>query len=369
MRSDPTDAIFHNIEDMSYNILAINPGSTSTKIAMFCDTEQIKTLTIRHSTEEISRFDTVANQLQWRLGMILEALNRERVDISTLDAVIGRGGLLRPIESGVYEINEHMCYDLRHPKLHHASNLGALIALEIANIVGVKAYIADPVVVDEMQEVARISGIKECPRISIFHALNQKATARRYAEETGRTYEQMNLIIAHMGGGISVSAHRRGRVVDTNNALNGDGPIAPERAGTVPAGELTEICFSGRYSLGEVKHLLVGRGGLVNLVGSNSVQDIVARAQSGDREARTALDAMCYTVAKYIGQMAVVLKGEVDAILLTGGIAYNACVTEDIEAYCRFIAPVKVYPGENELESLAENALRVLRGQTVPKVY
>lgn len=354
---------------MSYNILAINPGSTSTKMAMFRDTEQVSVLTLRHSTEEIARFDSVANQLQWRLGMILEALNREKIDIFSLHAVIGRGGLLRPIEGGVYLINERMCHDLRHPKLHHASNLGALIALEIANIVGIKAYIADPVVVDEMQDVARISGVKECPRISIFHALNQKATARRYAEEAGRTYESMNLIVAHMGGGISVSAHRRGRVVDTNNALDGDGPIAPERAGTVPAAELVDLCFSGEYSQAQIKQMITGKGGFVNLIGSNSVHDIVVRAENGDGEARTVLDAMCYTVSKYIGEMAVVLKGDVDAILLTGGIAYNACVTEAIEKHCRFIAPVKVYPGENELESLAENALRVLRGEVVPKEY
>lgn len=364
-----TNDIIHNIAIMSYNILAINPGSTSTKMALFRDTEQVTTLTLRHSTEEISRFDTVANQLQWRLGLILEALEHEKIEISSLDAVIGRGGLLRPIEGGVYLINERMCNDLRHPKLQHASNLGALIALEIANIVGIKAYIADPVVVDEMQEVARISGLKSCPRISIFHALNQKATARRYAAEVGRDYESMNLIIAHMGGGISVSAHCRGRVIDTNNALDGDGPIAPERAGTIPAAELAELCFSGEYSHKQVKQMLTGKGGLVDIVGSNSVHDIVVRADSGDKEARTALDAMCYTVAKYVGEMAVVLKGRVDAILLTGGIAYNACVTDAIDEYCRFIAPVKVYPGENELESLAENALRVLRGEVEPKEY
>ncbi|MCX4262107.1 MAG: butyrate kinase [Alistipes sp.] len=354
---------------MSYNILAINPGSTSTKIALFNDLEQTKSLTLRHSAEEIARFDSVADQLQWRLGMIVDALKADGIDIASLDAVIGRGGLLRPIEGGVYLVNERMCEDLRHPKLQHASNLGALIALEIARIAGVNAYIADPVVVDEMQDVARISGVKECPRVSIFHALNQKATARRHAAAMGRAYEDLNLIVAHMGGGISVSAHRRGRVVDTNNALNGDGPIAPERAGTIPAGELMELCFSGEYSKSQIKSMLTGKGGLVNILGSNSVQEIAARADEGDEAARTALDAMSYSIAKSIGEMAAVLKGQVDGIILTGGIAYNQCVNDAVEEYCRFIAPITIYPGENELESLAENALRVLRSETVPKEY
>ena len=220
-----------------------------------------------------------------------------------------------------------------------------------------------------MQDVARISGVKECPRVSIFHALNQKATARRHAAAMGRAYEDLNLIVAHMGGGISVSAHRRGRVVDTNNALNGDGPIAPERAGTIPAGELMELCFSGEYSKSQIKSMLTGKGGLVNILGSNSVQEIAARADEGDEAARTALDAMSYSIAKSIGEMAAVLKGQVDGIILTGGIAYNQCVNDAVEEYCRFIAPITIYPGENELESLAENALRVLRSETVPKEY
>ncbi len=320
---------------MSYNILAINPGSTSTKIALFNDLEQTKSLTLRHSAEEIARFDSVADQLQWRLGMIVDALKADGIDIASLDAVIGRGGLLRPIEGGVYLVNERMCEDLRHPKLQHASNLGALIALEIARIAGVNAYIADPVVVDEMQDVARISGVKECPRVSIFHALNQKATARRHAAAMGR----------------------------------GDGPIAPERAGTIPAGELMELCFSGGYSKSQIKSMLTGKGGLVNILGSNSVQEIAARADEGDEAARTALDAMSYSIAKSIGEMAAVLKGQVDGIILTGGIAYNQCVNDAVEEYCRFIAPITIYPGENELESLAENALRVLRSETVPKEY
>ena len=253
-------------------------------------------------------------------------------------------------------------------ELQDPQNVGALI--RIADAAGVEAYIADPVVVDELQDMARVSGLKELPRRSIFHALNQKAIARRYAAEVGRPYEELNLVVVHMGGGISVSAHCQGRVIDTNNALDGDGPIAPERAGTLPAGDLVDLCFSGKYDKTEIKKLLAGKGGLVDHVNCNNVQELnEVRAANGDKEARFMLDTMSYSVAKWIGEMAVVLKGKVDAILLTGGIAWNDCVNEVIIDYCKFLAPIKIYPGENELESLAENALRVLKGETVAKEY
>ena len=355
---------------MAYNILTINPGSTSTKVALFRDLEQVKTLTLRHSAEEIARFASVADQLDWRLEIILDALKADGIKLEDLNAVIGRGGLMRPIEGGVYRVGETMIADLSAPKRQHASNLGALIARRIADQAGVEAYIADPVVVDELQDVARVSGIKSIPRRSIFHALNQKAIARRYAMEEGEKYEDLNLIVVHMGGGISVSAHEKGRVIDTNNALDGDGPIAPERAGTIPAGDLVDLCFSGEYDKADIKKLLAGKGGLVDHVNCNNVQELnEVRAASGDQEARFMLDAMSYSVAKWIGEMAVVLKGKVDAILLTGGIAWNDCVNDVIVDYCKFIAPIKIYPGENELQSLAENALRVLKGETVAKEY
>ena len=355
---------------MAYNILTINPGSTSTKVALFRDMEQVKTLTLRHSAEEIARFASVADQLEWRLEIILDALKEDGIKLEDLNAVIGRGGLMRPIEGGVYRVGETMIADLTAPKRQHASNLGALIARRIADQAGVEAYIADPVVVDELQDIARVSGIKSIPRRSIFHALNQKAIARRYAMEEGEKYEDLNLIVVHMGGGISVSAHAKGRVIDTNNALDGDGPIAPERAGTIPAGDLVDLCFSGQYDKAEIKKLLAGKGGLVDHVNCNNVQELnEVRAANGDKEARFMLDAMAYSVAKYIGEMAVVLKGKVDAILLTGGIAWNDCVNDVIVDYCKFIAPIKIYPGENELQSLAENALRVLKGETVAKEY
>ena len=355
---------------MAYNILTINPGSTSTKVALFRDLEQVKTLTLRHSAEEIARFASVADQLDWRLEIILDALKADGIKLEDLNAVIGRGGLMRPIEGGVYRVGETMIADLSAPKRQHASNLGALIARRIADQAGVEAYIADPVVVDELQDIARVSGIKSIPRRSIFHALNQKAIARRYAMEEGEKYEDLNLIVVHMGGGISVSAHEKGRVIDTNNALDGDGPIAPERAGTIPAGDLVDLCFSGEYDKADIKKLLAGKGGLVDHVNCNNVQELnEVRAASGDQEARFMLDAMSYSVAKWIGEMAVVLKGKVDAILLTGGIAWNDCVNDVIVDYCKFIAPIKIYPGENELQSLAENALRVLKGETVAKEY
>ncbi len=355
---------------MAYNILTINPGSTSTKVALFRDMEQVKTLTLRHSAEEIARFASVADQLEWRLEIILDALKADGIKLEDLNAVIGRGGLMRPIEGGVYRVGEAMIADLVAPKRQHASNLGALIARRIADQAGVEAYIADPVVVDELQDLARVSGIKSIPRRSIFHALNQKAIARRYAMEEGEKYEDLNLIVVHMGGGISVSAHAKGRVIDTNNALDGDGPIAPERAGTIPAGDLVDLCFSGEYQKADIKKLLAGKGGLVDHVNSNNVQELnEVRAANGDQEARFMLEAMSYSVAKWIGEMAVVLKGKVDAILLTGGIAWNNCVNDVIIDYCKFIAPIKIYPGENELQSLAENALRVLKGETVAKEY
>ena len=355
---------------MAYRILTINPGSTSTKVAVFEDMEQVKTLKLSYSAEEIAQFASVADQLEWRLQIILDAMKADGIELKSLDAVIGRGGLMRPIEGGVYRVGEAMIADLVAPKRQHASNLGALIARRIADEAGVEAYIADPVVVDELQDMARVSGLKELPRRSIFHALNQKAIARRYAKEIGRPYEELNLVVVHMGGGISVSAHLQGRVVDTNNALDGDGPLAPERAGCLPAGDLVDLCFSGKYDKGEIKKLLAGKGGLVDHVNCNNVQELnEVRAAAGDKEARFMLDAMSYSVAKYIGEMAVVLKGKVDAILLTGGIAWNDCVNDIIVDYCKFIAPIKIYPGENELESLAENALRVLKGETTAKEY
>ena len=352
----------------SFLVLVINTGSTSTKIAVYRDDEPIVEQTLTHSTEELSRFGNIIEQLDWRRELILSKLAAENIAIDSLSAVIGRGGLLQPVKSGVYKVNQKMIDELSsQPK--HASNLSAIIAASIADRCGVGAYIADPVVVDERAEVAKIRGIKEICSRSIFHALNQKATARIYANDIGEKYENLNLVVAHMGGGISVAAHRKGEVVDVNNALDGEGPIAPERAGTLPAGDIVELCFSGKYTQQQIKSMIVGKAGLVSLTGCNSVKELCKRAQAGDDEATMAIDAMCYTTAKEIGAMATVLCGDVDAILITGGIAHSQFIIEKLSNYCRFIAPIRVYAGENELMALAMNAMRVLRGEATAQDY
>ena len=356
---------------MGFKILAINPGSTSTKIALYDDERSLWEEILRHTTDEISRFADVIDQLDWRRGLILTALREQGCDIKELSVVIGRGGLVRPVPAGVYEVNSRMRYDLRNAPRKHACNLGGLLAAQIAHMAGphVKAYIADPPVVDEMDDVARITGMPMCPRKPIFHALNQKAIARLHCERTGRVYEKSNLIVAHLGGGISVAAHRQGRIVDVNNALDGDGPFAPDRAGSIPSSELIKACFSGQYSEEELQKFVSSKGGLVAYLGTNSVIQVMERIAAGDQRARKMMDAMCYNIAKQIGAMAAALCGEVDGILLTGGIAYNAPITDYIRERCSFIASVTVYPGENELETLMQNALVVLRGIIVPKVY
>lgn len=354
---------------MGYKVLAINPGSTSTKVALYDEERPLLDLTLRHSTEEISRFADVIDQLDWRRGLILSALREQSFNLKELSAVIGRGGLIRPIPAGVYEVNSRMRYDLRNAQMKHACNLGGLLAAQIAHMAGVKAYIADPPVVDEMDDVARISGMPMCPRKPIFHALNQKAIARLHCDRVGWTYEESNLIVAHMGGGISVAAHKQGRIVDVNNALDGDGPFAPDRAGSIPSSELIKVCFSGQYTKEELLKFISSKGGLVAYLGTNSVIQVMERIEEGDQRAKKVLESMCYNVSKQIGAMAGALSGKVQAILLTGGIAYNEPIVEYIREHCGFIAPVEVYPGENELEALVMNALVVLRGTITPKVY
>ncbi len=352
-----------------FRILAINPGSTSTKVALYEDERPLLELAISHTTEEIMRFANVIDQLDWRRGVILEALREHNVDINTLSAVIGRGGLIRPIPSGVYEVNSQMKYDLRNAQMKHASNLGGLLAEQIAHMIKVKAYIADPPVVDEMDDVARITGMPMCPRKPIFHALNHKATARLHCQRTGLVYEESNLIVVHMGGGISVGAHSRGRVVDVNNALDGDGPFAPDRAGSIPSSELIKVCYSGQYTREQLLKQISSKCGLVAYLGTNSVKEVRERVEAGDERARKVLEAMCYNITKQIGAMAAALSGRVDNIVLTGGIAHNTLVVDYLRDHCSFIAPIAVYPGENELESLAMNALMVLRGTATPKIY
>jgi len=354
---------------MGFKILAINPGSTSTKVALYYDERPLLDMTLRHTHDQLARFHSIDEQMEWRRDMVLQGVAEHGFSISDLSAVIGRGGLTKPIEGGIYEVNDAMEHDLRNPRLHHACNLGGLIAREIARMVGIPAYIADPGVVDEMNEMVHVTGLPQIRRISIFHALNQKAIARIHARRKGCAYEDMNLIIVHLGGGISVGAHCRGRVVDNNNALNGDGPFAPERAGTLPTVSLVDMCFSGEYTKADMYKMLAGKGGIMAHLGTNSIVTVVERIERGDEYARMVLDAMCYNVGKQIGAMAAALSGQVDGILLTGGIANSDYVVDRIRKQCSFLAPISVYAGENELQSLIENALAVLRGEIEPKVY
>lgn len=355
---------------MSY-ILAINPGSTSTKISIFEGKKEIFTKTLRHSSEELAPYPNVIDQYQFRKDTIAAALKENNIDANDIVAVVGRGGLLRPIASGVYEVNENMIADLSSAKYgEHASNLGGIIANAMAKeIPGCRAFIADPVVVDELCEVARISGHPKFPRKSIFHALNQKAIAKQYAAEVGKKYSDLNLIVAHMGGGTSIGAHKKGQIVDVNDALNGDGPFSPERSGSLTALDVVKACFSGEYTFDEMKKLINGKGGLMAHLGTNSFYEVEQNMAKGDAKSILITDAFLFQVAKSIGAEAAALSGEVDAILLTGGVAYGKEMMAQLADMVKFIAPVKVYPGEDEMGALAGNGLAVLEGTEEVKVY
>jgi len=356
---------------MNHKILAVNPGSTSTKIAVYLNAKPVFLKNIRHDPEDLKKFQRTSDQFSYRKDIILKELKDSHIDINAIEAVVGRGGLIHHIESGVYNINERMRADLMKGILgEHASNLGGLIAHDFAkDLPGCRAFIADPVVVDELQDVARIAGHPEFQRHSIFHALNQKATARAYARLSNRKYEQMNLIIAHLGGGISVGAHKKGRVIDVNQALDGEGPFSPERSGTLPAGALARFCFEGKHDLEQVKRMIKGEGGYMAYLGTNNAYEVELLAQDGDKKARLVQDAMSYQVGKEIAAMAAVLHGDVDTIILTGGISHNPMVVEYVKKMVSFIAPVVIYPGEDELHALAMNGLMVLKGEITPKEY
>ncbi|WP_092921880.1 MULTISPECIES: butyrate kinase [Romboutsia] len=353
-----------------FKILTINPGSTSTKIAVFDNEDLVFEKTLRHSSEEIGKYEKISDQFEFRKTVIEDALTEGGIKTSDLDAVVGRGGLLKPIEGGTYIVNEAMIDDLKVGVLgEHASNLGGIIAKEIGDTVNVPSYIVDPVVVDEMDDVARISGSEDIDRKSIFHALNQKATARRAAKELEKEYFDCNFIVAHMGGGISVGAHEKGKVIDVANALDGEGPFSPERSGGLPVGDLVKMCFSGKYTQDEIKKKIKGNGGLVGYLNTNDGREVESRIEAGDEKAKLVYEAMAYQVSKEIGSCASVLKGNVDAILLTGGIAYSKMFTGMIKERVNFISDVKVYPGEDEMIALAQGGLRVLNKEEEPKNY
>ncbi len=353
-----------------YRLLAVNPGSTSTKVAVYDNEKSLFEVVVRHSKEELDKYDSIIDQFDFRKRVILELLDENEINIQRIRAVVGRGGLMKPIAGGTYRVRERMLADLRSSAYgQHASSLGGIIAYEIASGLNIPSFIVDPVVVDEMEAYAKISGMPNIQRKSLFHALNQKAVARRAAEALGRPYADLNLIVTHMGGGISVGAHKKGRVADVNNALDGDGPFSPERTGGLPVGDLIRLCYGGKYTEKEMMKRIVGQGGLMAYLGTNDGRQVESMIQLGNEEAERIYYAMAYQVSKEIGAMAAALKGQVDAIVLTGGLAYDEKFTDWITQSIAFIAPVIVYAGEDEMIALVEGALRVLRGQESANEY
>ena len=355
---------------MSIKSLIINPGSTSTKIGVFEDETLLFEETHRHTTEETASYASIVDQKDFRKEIITNLLASKNFDMKSLNVVVGRGGMLKPIPGGTYAVTDDLLNDLKIGKQgQHASNLGGILAREIGDSLGIPSYIVDPVVVDELEPISRYSGVPELPRTSVFHALNQKAVAKRYAKEQGRAYDTMNLIVVHMGGGVSVGAHKEGRVIDIFNALDGDGAFSPERAGAVPSGALIKMCFSGQYTEKEVYKKIVGNGGFNAYLGTNDMRDVEKMANENNEKAIEVRDAFIMQVAKDIGSMATVLKGKAEAIIVTGGIAYDKAVVAGLKERCEWIAPFTVYPGEDELLALAQGALRVLNGEEKAMTY
>jgi butyrate kinase len=351
-------------------VLTINPGSTSTKIALFEESKQIFVRNIQHSVEDLKKFGRIAEQITYRTSIVKKELYDSDIPLKNLKLVIGRGGIIKTLPPGVIPVNEALLHDLaNNPIGEHASNLGGLIAHEIAEELGIPAYIVDPVMSDELDEIATITGIPFIKRKSLYHPLNHKAVARLHASSHNNRYENMNLIVAHMGGGITIAAHSKGRIVDVNNGLDGEGPLTPERAGTIPAGDLVSLCFSGKFSEDEIRKMLNGKGGYVAWFGTNNAYQIEKDAESGNHQAQLIQDALAFQVAKFIGAMSTVLKGEVDAILLTGGLAYGKPIIDNITARVRHLGPVFVYPGEDEMRALALNGFMILNGEATEAEY
>jgi len=355
--------------NMKEYILVINPGSTSTKIALFNQGgKEIFSRSITHSTEELSQFKSLLEQGPVRKKIILDTLKREKIEFNSIKTIIGRGGVLKPLEAGTYEVNNKLINDLKNSPIEHASNLGGIIAHEIAEKIDVPAYIADPVSVDEFTDIARISGLKGIERKSLLHTLNIRANAFRYAKEQGKKFEEINLIVAHLGGGISIAPIKKGKIVDVNNANDG-GPFSPERSGSLPNKALIHLCYSGKYSEKELYKLITNQGGLVSYLGTNDTREVMKKIEQGDNYAKLIFEAMCYQIAKEIGAMAIVLKGKVEAIILTGGIAHNETLVNKIKDHTGWIAPVVVYPGEEEMKALAQAVIRVTDGVEKVKIY
>lgn len=350
-------------------VLVINPGSTSTKVALFKGENNLVQKNLSHSTEELDKFDKITDQFEYRKDMIVQWMQEEGYSTDQLKAVVGRGGLLKPMPSGAYEVTQAMIEDLKiGVQGEHASNLGGIISKSIADTAGVKAYIVDPVAVDEFDDVARISGMPEIERRSLVHALNVRAIAHRVAKEKDCHIDDLNLVVAHLGGGISVVPMRKGKMIDANNA-NEMGPFSPERVGGLPTGDLAKLCYSGEYTFKELKTKMRGKGGLVAYLGTNDAREVIKMIENGDEKAKLIFEAMGYQIAKEIGAMSTALQGKVDAIVLTGGVAYSKYLTDYIEAQVGFIAPVIVKPGEDEMIALNEGVMRVESGEEPAKIY
>jgi len=356
---------------MDYLQLVINPGSTSTKVAIFINDKLIQESNLKHDVHELKKFPTIIDQLNFRKQIITNFLTECRYAPENIDVFVGRGGMLKPLKhGGAYLITEEMLSDLKTCKYgSHASNLGALIASDFAKPLNKPAYIVDPVCVDEIDDLARVSGLKGIERTSVFHVLNQRAIARKHAKFLGKEYSDLNLIVCHLGGGISVGLHKKGKVVDVNNALGGDGPFSSERAGTLPSFPLVDICFSGIYSKEQVKKMLVGNGGLVSYLGTSNGLEIDKRIKAGDEEAEFYFKAMAYRVVKEIGSLYFVASGKIDGVVITGGLANNQIFINYLKDYIHPIIPISIYPGEDEMRALAEGTLRVLQNQDITQVY
>ena len=357
---------------MDHKVLAMNFGSTSTKVAIYEGDREVMIKVFRHTNEEMANIHNMEENAAFRKGVIMTYLKEQGVNLAELDAIVGRGGLMRGIEGGTYIVNDNMLKDLHSCQYgYHVCNLGGILASEIGGELGKPAFVVDPPVVDEVADVAKLSGHPDFPRRALFHALNQKAIAKRFAEETGRPYESLNLIVAHMGGGTSVGCHRQGRVVDVNNGLEGEGAFTGERCGGLTALDVVKATLSGQWgsSYAEIRHELCMKSGLMGHTGTNDGREISRRIAEGDKKAELAYRTMAYQVSKEICALAAPLQGKVDAILLTGGFAYDKMLMGWIEAYVRFLAPVHVYPGEDEMLALSQGAMRVLTGKETAKVY
>ena len=353
---------------MTYRVLAINPGSTSTKFAVYDGENQVFANTLNHSVEELSHFKSIMDQFEMRKKEIEKALKENNIELKSINAVVGRCGGLPPVKSGAYLINEEMIDRLTNrPTLDHASNLGATISYSIANEIGVNSYIYDPVCVDESDDVAKVSGLKGLDRVCLTHALNTRAMAIKYAKMNNKNYKDLNLIVAHLGGGISLNIHEKGKMVDF--VSDDEGPFSPERAGRLPAKILVDLCYSGKYTHEEMVKNVRGKGGIVSYLNTVDAREVEDRISKGDEYAKLIYDALALQVAKSIGELATVVNGDVDAIIITGGISYSKYMSESISKRVKFIAPVEILAGENELEALAFGALRVLKGEEEATIY